>query len=136
MLIHLVMETDYFSLRLTTLTADLSLTAEQLESSLTAARKSFEDQRRQGADVHQALEIAEATLQETIQPTVQAASRLKDILANDFIQVPALAYPPHFGQLLQQLMPALAGSQTRLTDAYLVGLVLDYQTKHLPDNGI
>ncbi|WP_460913101.1 hypothetical protein [Spirosoma areae] len=124
------METDYFSLRLNTLTADLNIPDAILESATEAARQAFEEQRRAGAAVNLAIEHAEAVMLETITPTLDAASRLKDILTTDFAHVPALASPPHFGKLVQQFMPLLTDPPSRLADAYIVGLLTEYLDKH------
>lgn len=124
------METDYFSLRLNTLTADLNIPDTVLESAIKAARQAFEEQRRAGAAVNLAIENAEAVMLEPINPILEAASRLKDILASDLAHVPALSSPPHFGILVQQFMPLLTEPASRLADAYIVGLLVEYKDKH------
>lgn len=124
------METDYFSLRLNTLTADLNIPIALLESAVKAARLAFEDQRRAGATVELAIEQAELVMLETITPILDAATRLKDILASDFMNLPALAHAPHFGKLVEQFMPLLIGPPSRLADAYIVGLLEAYTDKH------
>jgi hypothetical protein len=120
------METDYFSLRLLSLTVDLNVPEQILKIASGVARETFEDHRRAGAMVSQAIERAEESLLETLAPTLNAASRLKDILATDFAHVPALSTPPHFGNLVENLMPLLSKPASRLTDAYIVGLLTDY----------
>lgn len=129
------MTTDYFSLRLSTLTADLNITPDVLDSAATAGRQALEDQRRAGVPVDLATERADAIMLETITPTLAAASRLKDILADDFAGHPELSVPPHFPVLLQKFMPLLVDSQNRLTDAYIIGSVVEYTDKHL-GNGL
>lgn len=120
------METDYFSLRLRSLTADLNVPKQTLETASQVARQAFENHRRAGATVSEAIERAEDILLENLAPTLSAASRLKDILAIDFADVPALSAPPHFGNLVENLMPLLSKPASRLTDAYIVGLLTDY----------
>ena len=129
------METDYFSLRLSTLTADLNIATDVLESAAAAARQALEDQRRAGVPVDLATERAEAIMLATITPTLEAASRLKNILEEDFAGRPELSLPPHFPVLLQKFMPLLSEPQSRLTDAYIIGLVVEYTDKHV-DNGL
>ncbi|AUD05443.1 hypothetical protein [Spirosoma pollinicola] len=129
------METNHFSLRLSSLTADLPINADQQQSAVTAAQNTFEELRRQGVPLHQAIENAESVLLETITPTLDAASRLKDILANDFEPQPELASSPHFPILLQKFMPMLVESESRLANAFIVGLVSEYRDKHLT-NGL
>lgn len=129
------METDHFSLRFRSLTADLPVTADQQQSAVTAAQTTFENLRRDGVPLSQAIEVAVSVLLETITPMLDAASRLKDILEENFADVPALANPPHFPLLLQQLMPLLGEAQNRLADAYIIGLVTEYRDKNL-SNGL
>ena len=124
------METDYFSLRLNTLTADLNIPIALLESAVKAARLTFEDQRRAGVTIDLAIEQAELVMLETITPILDAASRLKDILASDFTKLPALADAPHFGKLMEQFMPVLIDPPGRLADAYIVGILAAYTDKH------
>ena len=124
------METDYFSLRLTTLTADLNIPIALLESAVKATRLAFEEQRRAGVTIDLAIEQAELVMLETITPILDAATRLKDILASDFTKLPALAHAPHFGKLVEQFMPLLIGPPSRLADAYIVGLLEAYSDKH------
>lgn len=125
------METDYFSLRLSSLTADLNLSPEAIARAAQLARHTFEEQRRTGLPVSEAIEKGEAVLLEGLTPTLDAASRLKDILAADFGHVPALSRPPHFGHLLQEFMSLLTQPATRLADAYIVGLLIDYNENQL-----
>lgn len=130
------METDYFVLRLRRLTADLPLSIDVLNSSIQAAQQSFEEQRREGHSIDQALGIAESVMLETITPILEAASRLKDILQTDFADFPGLTQPPHIGQLVEEFMPLLSQPSSRLADAYIVGLLVDYLGKNHIGNGI
>lgn len=123
------METTHFSLRLSSLTADLPVSADQQQLAVTAAQTTFEELRRNGVPLTQAIEVAESILLENITPILDAASRLKDILADDFAGQPELASPPHFPILLQKYMPLLAEPQSRLIDAYIIGLVIEYRDK-------
>ncbi|GAB4043377.1 hypothetical protein [Spirosoma jeollabukense] len=125
------METDYFSLRLSRLAADLPIHANQQQSAVTAAQNTFEELRRQGVPLQQAIDNAESVLLETITPTLDAASRLKDILADDFDQQPELASSPHFPVLLEKFIPLLVEPRSRLADAYIIGLITEYRDKHL-----
>lgn len=129
------MDTDYFALRIGTLTTDLPLSADVLTASILAAQQTFEDQRRAGASVDQAIDLAEAELLEAINPIQQAASRLKDLLAEEFEPRPELAHPPHFPVLLQKLMPLLMEPPSRLADVYILGLVIEYAEKNT-QNGL
>lgn len=129
------MTTDYFSLRLSTLTADLNIAPDVLESTAAAGRRALEEQRRAGVPVDLATERAEAIMLEAITPTLEAASRLKDILEDDFAGLPELSVPPHFPVLLQKFMPLLVEPQSRLTNAYIIGLVVEYTDKHV-SNGL
>ena len=125
------METTYFTLRFGSLTAELDLPADQQQTAVTAAETTFEELRRLGSSVAEAIEVAESVLMEQITPTLEAASRLQDILFDDFATSPDLARAPHFPLLLAEFMPLLKQPQSRLADAYLVGLIADYQDKHL-----
>ncbi|CCH57608.1 hypothetical protein BN8_p06804 (plasmid) [Fibrisoma limi BUZ 3] len=123
------METNHFSLLFSRVTADLPIPAEQQQSAVTAAQNTFEESRRQGASIQDALESAESTLLETVTPVLEAASRLKDILATDFESHPELASQPHFPRLLQKFLPLLVEPQSRLADTYITGLIIEYTEK-------
>ena len=129
------MTTDYFSLRLSTLTTDLNIAPDVLESTAAVGRQALEDQRRAGVPVDLATERAEAIMLETITPVIEAASRLKDILEDNFAGRPELSVPPHFPVLLQKFMLLLVEPRSRLTDAYIIGVVVEYTDKPI-GNGL
>lgn len=129
------MQTDHFSLRLSSLTAHLPITHDEQQSAVTAAQETFETLRRQGLPLDQALEKAEAVLLEPFTPTFEAASRLNDLLEADFAAFPHLTRVPHFPHLLQHFMPLLTEPPSRLADIYLIGLVTEY-TAQPATNGL
>jgi hypothetical protein len=69
------MDTDYFSRRLISLTAQFNLPESLLESAVLAARETFEEQRRTNDSVSLAVEQAEATSQLAGLPAARSSER-------------------------------------------------------------
>lgn len=134
------MHTNYFSLRVSTLTRGLGVNPTLLSATEELGRNSFEGQRRDGVDVNNALEAAESVMLENLQTVLDGASRLKELLAIDFSQHPELAEPPHLTHLFQQLQPILSHVNseqwTRLAELMVVGMVAEYVEENQMAHGV